>query len=58
MKVTIQRAVWYQDNLTPDSVEAIELLGGTWREACGHFAAATETKRWRAVLLPQSSGLR
>jgi len=47
MKVMIQRAVWYQDNLTADSIEAIELLGGTWREACGHFAVASETKRAR-----------
>lgn len=44
MKVSIQKATWYQEQLSPESVEAIELLSGVWREACGHFAVATATK--------------
>jgi hypothetical protein len=44
MKVSIQKATWYQEQLSPESVEAIELLSGVWREACSHFAVATATK--------------
>ena len=44
MKVAIKRAAWYKEDLSLDSVEAIEILSGSWREACGHFAVATEAK--------------
>lgn len=44
MKVTIQKPTWYKEDLTSESVEAINLLNGVWREACSHFAAATSTK--------------
>lgn len=44
MKVSVQKATWYKDDLTPESVEAVTLLNGVWREACNHFAAATNSK--------------
>ena len=44
MKVTVQKATWYKNDLTPESVEAINLLNGVWREACNHFAASTNLR--------------
>lgn len=39
MKVSIQRPTWYSDPLTDESLEAIGLLDGVWRDACSNFSA-------------------
>ena len=44
MRVTIQKATWYKNDLTPESVEATNLLNGVWRESCNHFAASTNLR--------------
>lgn len=44
MKVTIQKPVWHNDTLTQESVEAINLLNGVWRDACSNFAATTNMR--------------
>jgi hypothetical protein len=44
MKVAIQKPAWNQDPLTDESIEAISLLSGVWRDACSSFAATSEMR--------------
>lgn len=44
MKVTIQKPTWNNDPLTNESIEAIALLSGVWRDACNSFAATCEMR--------------
>lgn len=44
MKVVLQRPVWYSADLTRESLEAVGLLSGVWKEACLAFVATTKLR--------------
>ncbi len=44
MKATITRAPWVEDELTVESMAALELLNGSWKEACARFVTMSQIK--------------
>ena len=44
MKVSIQKPTWNSDPLTDESLEAMALLSGVWRDACSNFAATSQMR--------------
>ena len=44
MKATVTKAPWVNDDLTPESLAALELIDGSWREACSRFVTMSQIK--------------
>jgi hypothetical protein len=44
VKAEIVNAPWYSQGLTKEAESALELLDGTWSEACNKFAVAVQTR--------------
>jgi hypothetical protein len=45
LRIEIKKTPFCNDDLTPESLEALTLVDGVWREACRHFVAIRASQR-------------
>lgn len=55
MKANLQRAPWYEGEPTVETIAALELLSGTWREAAMRFTSIREIRM--AARRPEPMGI-